>query len=257
MRGRPFQVLLVGLAVCALAPRDALALTLDWNLNPWPGTGDRTATYSVDGEDVIITVLEPVPVIQAGGFGPGSLSTNAELDPPSNAGADSLFIKTDDNTLANTGGQYVTVDILFTHTGGVTDVAFSFFDVDLMPLVTIFGFPVSGFTDELMVTASDGVNPYDPSSVTALSATPSWSFDNVNTITGTTESASDSDDGTVQVRFDQVINRVTFNYRNTLDQGQLQWIGLSTISFRRSPEPSTGLLLGFGLLLLAARRRSG
>jgi hypothetical protein len=40
-----------------------------------------------------------------------------------------------------------------------------------------------------------------------------------------------------------------------LDQGQIQFIGLSSINFRQAPEPSTGLLLGFGLALLASRRQ--
>ena len=38
--------------------------------------------------------------------------------------------------------------------------------------------------------------------------------------------------------------------------GQTQWIGLHDVTFTEGPEPSTGLLLGFGLVGLAAARRS-
>lgn len=250
----------LGLLVALAAPLKARALTLDWTTNPWPGSDVRTATYDVDGEDVIVTVTDNAGVIDAGsgfrdGFAPASLATNSYLDPPSNAGADNLFIKTYANTLANTGGDYVSVDILFTHVGGVTDVELSFFDVDLMPWASYFFFEV-GFTDEIELSAGYGGSVFNPTSVTSIAgSSPTWTFDGTNTVTGTTEAASDSDDGTVVVSFGQVVDRIRFQYRNMLTDGQIQWIGLSNISFRRAPEPSTGLLVAFGLLLLAARRR--
>jgi hypothetical protein len=265
MRSRNSWVWLVraalGLLVALAAALPANALTLDWTTNPWPGLDSRTATYDVDGEDVIITITDNANVIDAGsglrdGFAPGSLATNSHLNPASNAGADNLFIKTYDNTLANTGGDYVTVDIFFTHVGGVTDVELSFFDVDLLPPGTIFFFIDVGFTDEIEVTGGYGGSVFDPTSVASVAgSSPTWTFDGTNTITGTTEAASDSDDGTVVVSFGQVVDRISFQYRNMLTDGQIQWIGLSSISFERTPEPSTGLLVAFGLLLLAARRR--
>jgi hypothetical protein len=250
----------LGLLAALAAPLSARALTLDWTLDPWPGTDVRTATYDVDGEDVIITVTDNANVIDAGsgfrdGFAPGSLATNSYQDPPSNAGADNLFIKTYANTLANTGGDYVTVDVFFTHVGGVTDVELSFFDVDLMSFATIFFFSV-GFTDEIEMSAGYGASVFDPTSVASIAgSSPTWAFDGTNTVTGTSEAASGSDDGTVVVSFGQVVDRVSFQYRNMLSNGQIQWIGLSNISFRRVPEPSSGLLLAFGLVLIAARRR--
>jgi hypothetical protein len=250
----------LGLLVALAAPLPANALTLDWEADPWSGTGVRTQTFDVDGEDVIVTVTDNYNVIDAGsgfrdGFAPGSLATNDYLTTPSDPGTHSLFIKTYANTAANTNSEYVTVDIIFTHVGGVTDVEFSFFDVDLMPPGTIFFFDV-GFTDEIELSAGYGATVYDPSGISSISgSSPTWSFDGTNTITGTSEAATGSDDGTVVVSFDQVIDRVSFQYRNTLDSGQIQWISLSNISFNRTPEPSSGLLVALGLLVMAAWRR--
>jgi len=255
--GRAALALLVALAT----PWPARALTLDWTADPWPGTGVLTATYDVDGEDVVVTVTDNANVIEAGsglrdGFAPGSLATNGYLNPPGSGGGDNLFLKTYANTSANTGGDYVTVDISFSHVGGVTDVEMSFFDVDLLPPGTIFWFINVGFTDEIELSAGYGASVYDPTSVASVAgSSPTWNFDGTNTITGTAEAASDSDDGTVVVSFDRVIDRISFKYRNTLTNGQIQWIGLSNISFIRAPEPSSGLLVAFGLLLVAARRR--
>jgi len=249
------------LAGALLAPGTAAALTLDWTSNPWPGTSVRTASYAVGSGDVVVTVTDSADVIVGSGggfldgFSPGSLSTNAFLDPPSNAGADSLFVKTDENTALNTGGQFVSIDILFTAAQGVRDVSFSVLDVDNGPLVTFFGIPLSGFTDELEVTASNGSSSFDPSSVGAASGMPSWSFDGLHTVTGTAGAGSNSDDGTVSFTFDQVIRSLHLEYKNTLDQGQTQWIGFATLSFTEAPEPSSGLLVAFGILLLAAGRR--
>ena len=245
-----------------LAAGVAHAVTLDWDTATWPSTGDRSETYTVGSGTVTITVTDSAGVIDASGSGgaPGSLATTTTLNPPSNAGNANLFIKTDENTSANTSGNYVTVDITFSHVGGVADIGFSVFDVDRQPLVSIFGIPISGFTDQLYLQAYDGVTAYNPSSVTAVSgATPTWSLTGSNTVTGTANNASNtSDNGTAVVAFTgtQWMNRVTFQYRNVLDQGQIQFIGLSNISFREAPEPSTGLLLGFGLALLASRRRT-
>jgi hypothetical protein len=237
------------------------AVTLDWDLNLWPSTGTRTATYTVGAGDVTITVTDNADVIDDSGSGgsPGSLATTTTLNPPSNGGNRNLFIKTDENTNANTGGDYVTVEITFSHVGGVADIGFSIFDIDRQPLVSIFGFPISGFTDQLYFQAYNGTTAYDPSSVTAVSgATPTWSFDGSSTITGTANNSSNtSDNGTAVVAFTgtQWMDRVTFQYRNVLDQGQIQFIGLSNISFRQAPEPSTGLMLGLGLAVLAAIHR--
>ena len=248
MRERIARALLLALTAGCLAAAPARAETLDWNLTPWPGTGVRSATYTVGAGDVTVTITDPANVIDGtANGGPASLVTDSTLSPPSSTG-DNLFIKTNDNSATNTGGQYVTVDIVFSHTGGVADVSFSLFDIDAQVS--------SGFTDQIYLEAFDGVNTYAPTSVTALHPVPRWTFDGSNTITGNSNAASNSERGTAVVAFTGTwLSRVSFELRNTTDPGQIQFIGLSNISFREAPEPSTGLLLGFGLLLLSSTTR--
>jgi hypothetical protein len=248
MRGRIGRALLLALTAAPLGAGAGRAETLDWDLTPWPGTSVRTATYTVGAGDVTITITDPAGVIDGTTTGgPASLVTDSTLSPPSSTG-DNLFIKTNNNSATQTGGQYVTVDILFSHTGGVADVSFSLFDVDSQVS--------TGFTDQIWLEASDGVNTYAPTSVTALHPVPRWTFDGANTITGNSNAASNNERGTAVVAFNgQWLNQVRFELRNTTDPGQIQFIGLSSINFRQAPEPSTGLLLGFGLLLLSGRAR--
>lgn len=126
--------------------------------------------------------------------------------------------------------------------------------MDLLPYTSYLFFAV-GFTDEIEITGGYGASLYDPTGVTAIAgSTPTWTFDGTNTITGTAEAATGSDDGTLVVSFDQVVDHISFQYRNLLTDGQIQWIGLLGISFRRAPEPSAGLLVAFGLLLMTAGR---
>jgi hypothetical protein len=236
---------------------------MDWEGgNAWPGTAATSHTITVDGSDIVITVDDPSGVIQQSGglAGPASLATNTHIDPASNGGAANLFLKTDDNTAANTSGNYVTITFDFSDfAGGVRDVAFSILDVDQLPLFSIFGFPISGYTDEIDFAASyQGTALTTAPSVNAVAgATPSWGWDAVNwRLTGNASSAEDSDNGTAQLDFgSQTLDQLTLTYKNTLTQGQLQWIGFSLLTFARAPEPSTGLLVGLGLFVLGARRR--
>jgi hypothetical protein len=259
MRGHLARALILALVAGPLGAGVARGLTLDWDTNPWPGTGVRTASYTVGSGTVTITVTDPDNVIDGSGSGftPGSLATNTTLNPPSNAGEDNLFIKTDENTNSNTGGDYVWVDITFSHAGGVADLEFSIYDIDQQPLVTFFGIPISGFTDQIYVEFANGATTYSPTGVTALTGTPTWSFDGSRTITGSGNNSNTSENGTAAIAYNgtQWLNRVSFQYRNVLDQGQLQFIGLSSINFRQAPEPSTGLLLGLGLAVLAGTHR--
>jgi len=248
---------LVALAAFAvlLGAHPARALTLDWDVVNWPTPGTRTQTYAVGGGNVTLTFTDTLNRINgaAGPSGsPASLVDGTFLNPTGNAGASNLFIK----TLNNTSSPWVRLDITFSHVGGVTEVDFSIFDVDRAPHI-FPPFILTGFEDQLQMTASDGVSTFNPTSVTAQTATPSWSFNCTNTITGTASAAQtggNSANGTANVSFDQVITSFSISYRNTLSQGQTQWIGLGPLRFLVAPEPSTGLLVGFGLLVLAARR---
>jgi hypothetical protein len=247
VRTRIGRALLLALTAAPLGAGAAYAETLDWDLTPWPGTSVRSATYTVGAGDVTITITDPANVIDGTtNGGPASLVTDSTLSPPSSSG-DNLFIKTNDNSASNTGGQYVTVDITFSHVGGVADVAFSLFDVDAQAS--------SGFTDQIWLEAAYDSTTYAPT-VTALHPNPRWTFDGANTITGDSNAASNNERGTAVVAFNgEWLNRVSFQLRNATDPGQIQFIGLSNISFRQAPEPSTGLLFGLGLALLSARTR--
>jgi hypothetical protein len=243
-------------ALCLLlAAPPARALVLDWDVVSWPTLGTRTQTYAVGGGNVTITISDPLNRISgaAGPSGsPGSVVDGTFLNPVGNAGASNLFIK----TVGNTTAPWVQLDITFSHVGGVTEVDFSVFDVDRLPHI-FPPFILSGYEDQLLFTASNGSTTFNPTSVTAQTATPSWSFNGTNTITGTAnaaETGGNSANGTANVSFDQVINSFSITYRNTLSQGQTQWIGLGALRFRVAPEPSTGLLVGLGLLALAATR---
>jgi hypothetical protein len=254
-RRRIQRGLLLAVLAALLAPaRPSGALTLDWDIVDWTSTATRTETYTVGSGSVTLTVDDPNGVIVGGVDplgSPGSIVDTDFLDPTGNGGAQNLFLKTDGNTSAD----WVSVTIDFSsYVGGVTDVSISLFDVDALDF---FGF---GFTDQIIVTGTDGTSTFYPT-VTADSATPSWTWNGTDTITGnayTADSGAGSEDGTAIIFFSDVLTSITLTYQNTLSGGQSQWIGFSAIDFREVPEPSTGLLLGAGLLGLGVwRRRAG
>jgi hypothetical protein len=257
--------------VALAVPLTANALTLDWTTDPWPDLTDREEVIPVDGDNVTVRVTDDHGVIMENteffrdGGAPGSLATNGYLSPgpPSDPGTDSFFIKTDQNTNTVTSGDYITVEIEFAHIEGVTDVEMSFFDVDMMPY-DIFFIWATGFQDEIEISGSyQGGASFAPTSVTANTGSPTWGLigsANSTRIIGNAAAGVGDDDGTAVVTFDQVLDKITFKYKNTLnfpglDNGQVQFISLSNINFERAPEPSTGLLLALGLLMLAAHRQ--
>ena len=82
-----------------------------------------------------------------------------------------------------------------------------------------------------------------------LPASSSWSW------TATADqSGGNSDDGTAVITFDQVISQIRFQYRNVLTDGESQWIGFSSMNFRKAPEPSSGWLVALGQGQLRRRR---
>ncbi|MBW2271122.1 MAG: PEP-CTERM sorting domain-containing protein, partial [Deltaproteobacteria bacterium] len=227
----------------------ASALTLDWDTDPWPGTTATSHTVNVDGDDVVISIDDPNDVIDHGTSNgtPGSVVSGPIIDPPSNAGASNLFIKTD----ANTSPDWVTITLQFEHAGGVRDLSFSVFDVDQM--TPFWFFP--GYTDQLEIVGLHQGTEYDPT-ITALDADPSWTLDDPRTVTGTRRVGETDEAGTVAVGFGgQTLDELRVTYRNSLSTGQAQWIGFSPFTFERAPEPSTAAMLGLGLTMLALKRR--
>ena len=237
------------LAAALAVPGVASALTLDWDANPWPGTGVTTHTVTVDGEDVVIDVDDPNGTLDASGsvFTPGSLSTGTTTNPPSNGGAASLFVKAD----GNTSPDWITITFQFQHTGGVRDVAFSLFDVDELTPFLWF----AGYTDELEIVGRYQGNDVDPT-LSAPGTNPSWTALDARTVQGTRRVGETDENGTVAVDFgSQTLDEVEVTYRNALSTGQVQWIGFSQFTFSRAPEPSTAVLVGLGLVLLSLKRR--
>ena len=110
-------------AACAFLASPAAAATLDWNDPPWPDPATRSFTYTVSKPggpggntmDVTVDITDVNGTLQAGGTGSPSVSTAADLNPPSAGGAPSLFLKADGN--AGTGGMAFRA-----HTGGAGEI---------------------------------------------------------------------------------------------------------------------------------------
>ncbi len=251
-------------SACGLLATPAAAATLDWNDPPWPDPATRSFTYTVSTPsgpgpssiDVDVDITDVNDVLQAGGTGSPSVSTATDLNPPSAGGAPNLFLKTNGNDGA--GGNWVELDITFNYAPGVKEVSFGIFDVDEDQLILDFGFfqiPIISFDDEIEIWGYDRFGgEVDPTFSAVPATTPTWT-DIGRTVSGDGPAASDSDDGTVLVDFGQsVLSALHIEYRNLHNPALLQWIGLSNITFSKAPEPGTGLLLLFGLTLLAGRR---
>ena len=142
------------LALLLLLPATRLqaapvATLLDWDTQTWTPNGALTQTYPIGSGDVVWTwtgattsLIQNRPQVgqfETGGIVPPERALSLRVNHPSSP-------------------NQIVATIDFTHPGGVTDVSFTLFDVDMW---TIFFNP---FTDQIQVTATDGTSTFNPSS---------------------------------------------------------------------------------------------
>jgi hypothetical protein len=229
----------------------AAALTIDFGESEtWTDPTSTQEIYSIGPGTVTVTITDAngsLVTSAADAAGPSPLA-NSYLNPPDNAAnnpnPEGLFLRTDGNT-----APWVRVNIDFVYTGGVQDVTFDLFDVDL---------GAGQWTDDIRVRARDFATGTwsSPTTVVSPGVAPVWVWNGANRITGT--GASDgpgnaSDDGTARISFmGGTYDRIQLVYRNLDPAAGNQWITLSDIDF--VPEPATGLLVMIGLLWIGASR---
>lgn len=239
-----------GLALgMALATTGATAqgATLDWSTNPWPSPATLTQTYPIGGGDVTVTFIDPNgALVGTGGGSPASPSTNNFLNTPLNGGDQNLFVRAD----GNSGPDWVTIRVEFSHVSGVTDVNFNIYDIDA---------DLSQWRDVIVVSGlALGGGVVAPTSVSPATASPSWRYNPANRrIRGLEPNQGNgNDNGTALVSFMDAIQGFQLSYRNPVTPAGNQWIALSDIAFRIIPEPGPAPLLAVGALTLwLARRR--
>lgn len=236
------------MGLCAAAGA-APAATLDWDTVGWPGgVGSLFRTFSNvggSGVNITVTVTNSTPASLVLSDSP---DVNNDFTPPASSGND-FFLR----TIGNPFGSGVTVDVVFGGAGvlGATGVSFGLFDVDNDPgtqwidVLTLQANPVSG-------------GSVRPTSVLPANGSPAWGYNALSgVITGTASAAENSNNGTALVNFATPITRFTIFYANGNSTAGSpagnQWIGLGDIVFTPVPvpEPSSGALLGLGLLALA------
>ena len=205
-------------------PMSAQAAILDWSANAWAPTGGLTETYSVGGSNVIFAFedLDGGLTTTADGS-PGSPETN--IFQTGGTGDTTLFIRTNFTDVFN---DEITITIDFTHPGGVSDVSFSLFDMDAASPQWI---------DESIVTATNGTNTFDPSSIIS---SVSNQVIGTNTVRGTSSAGNTSANGNATFTFNQTgITQITIVYSNATGTSQPpnhnQWISLHDITFDVPP----------------------
>jgi len=220
--------------------------TLDWDVYTWTNPFSTSETYNVGG-GVTVSISDPNDSLTNSGS-PPSPQTNSYLDPVSNAGEDSLFLRTQGNT-----SPWVGVSFDFLHPTGVRNVTFAIFDVDRRP--------PGQFIDVVLLRAREFGSGlwFTPTAVTGISGTQTWVWNGALRIEGvaaSAESGGNSDNGVAVVSFTGVvIDRIELEYRNTNPVRGNQWIAVSDVYFVALPEPGAAPLAGAAALALAWRRR--
>ncbi|TXT20760.1 MAG: hypothetical protein FD138_4158 [Planctomycetota bacterium] len=146
-----------------------LLAVLDWDTVDWT-SGSLSQSFSVGGGTVSFSITGDT----------GDFFSGSPDDDTTNSGGlspvqESVLFDMDFESQTTIGDEAVTVTIGFTHPGGVSNVSFTIFDVDL-----------SSWTDQIIVTANNGAT-INPSSVTVGSTV---TFDGVNKVTADTDSTN-------------------------------------------------------------------
>lgn len=200
-----FLRIVAAAAFCALAtPAWAtIATQLNWDAVAWTPNGALTQNYTVGPGNLNFAFT--------GGTADftdfaGSLTPRRENDVTGGLVPAQQSLVLDTNYEAGDPDQ-VTLTIDFTHPGGVTGIAFSFFEVDTES---------GNHIDQLTVTATDGVTTFNPSTMVVGSCVATSAG---NTATGTCSTSDTSANGNARFTFNQTgLTRVTVVYRNTIAQ---------------------------------------
>ncbi len=187
---------------------------LDWDSVTW-SAGSTSQSYTIGSGDVSITLngSSDTPAGDTSGLANGSPFITTDLTGGLSPVQNSLEINVD---YASVSSQQIPIIIDFTHPGGVSDVSFNVFDVDL-----------GSWVDVVQVTATtDGINYFNPTTIISNSAN---SSDGINTVTGTSGSVSSSN-GTATFTFtNSGITQIRIIYSNQTTA--FQWIALHDINF--------------------------
>ena len=200
-----------------------VATQLDWDSVTWT-PGSTNQSYAIGPGNVSINFNGP------GDTPPGDTSALVNASPLITTDLTgglspvqrSLEINVD---YAGGSSQVIPIIIDFSHPGGVSNVNFSIFDVDL-----------GGWTDVVQVQATnDGINYFNPTTIISNAAN---SSDGINTITGTSGSVSSSN-GTATFGFNTSgITQIRILYSNV--NTAFQWVALHDINFTY-PEPDLAI----------------
>ena len=174
------KIIVILLLVIIVMPANVFSAVLDWDANNWP-IPSLAQTYNVGGSNINFTISGDTARLNTTGS-PASPETNQHLT-GGTTNEDALFIRTDFITTS----EDVAITIDFTHPGGVSDLSFTFWDVDATSPQWI---------DQVQVTATAGGLTVNPSSISdGVTNNPG-----VNTSTGfpiSSNAANDSSDGNV------------------------------------------------------------
>ncbi len=233
-------------ALVACIPTAAGAHSFDWGgANSW-SVGELSNQYVVDGVTITVTIDDPEGALDAGTgplSSPGSAQTSNYLNPTGNNGAESLFIKAPGNS------NFVSLTVAFDIV--VTDVQFATYDIDRSP--------PGSYTDTMHGVATlDGTNFFGPDAVTG-NGSESWTLlpdgETIQAVANADQSGGNSANGTANWSFDAPLTSFVLTYTNANTAFGVQWTSLSRIVFQ--PEPSTGLLVGGGLVGMGIYGRRG
>jgi len=217
----------LGLVLCFIfMPFSATAAVLDWDVESWP-TGSLSETFTVGGSDININFASNTAQLNSAGTGgaPASPETNQFLTGGLTPTEDALFIRTDFVTTA----QDVVITFDFLHPGGVSDLSFTFWDVDA---------DIPSWVDELQVTAIANGVTVNPSNVSdGVSNSPIGANGSIGDPVDDNNSVNTSPNGNATFTFNQTgISQIIIVYSNaTGGTPGNQWISLHDISFDIAP----------------------